>query len=511
MRAGVGGNSVPVMRNAVPALEVVKVVPALEEDLAARTLRERSDAYAGEIRRLLDATYAVMRRTGELDPRVSDIVREAGLSNQAFYRHFQSKDELLVAVLADGQRQLVATLDERMRARRARRAARVRAWVEVVLAQARNAGAAANTRPFAINGLRLADRYPDQWRASREELLAPLRVALAEAGGDPDDAELVYHLAMGSMQDALVQREVPDARRRRTHRAGVTPRGGRAMTERELLITGIGGQGVQLAAQVLARAATLEGRDVMFFGVYGGMMRGGPTDSTVVVADGPIATPPVVARAWSAIAMHDEHWAPIEPRLREGAVVLVNDSTFEPHDHLARHGAPRARPRRSQPTSTTRWAASMVMVGAYAGHTGLVGLDALVEAMRASIPSYRSSTRTRTSARCARAGSCSRTGSSRGRRPQWVRGHDDRGRSGPESRHGDDRGRPLQGLRALHPRVPAAGADDVGRDESHGIPVPRAPPWLHGLCGLPPGLSRLRVRRVPVRHAARAPGEESSS
>ena len=34
--------------------------------------------------------------------------------------------------------------------------------------------------------------------------------------------------------------------------------------------------------------------------------------------------------------------------------------------------------------------ASMVMVGAYAGHTGLVGLDSLVDAMRASIPSYRS-------------------------------------------------------------------------------------------------------------------------
>jgi AcrR family transcriptional regulator len=194
------------MRNGVPALPVA----ALEDDLAARTLRDRSDAYAGEIRRLLDATYAVMRHTGELDPRVSDIVREAGLSNQAFYRHFQSKDELLVAVLADGQRQLVATLDERMRAA-APGTPRVRAWVEVVLAQARNAAAAANTRPFAINGLRLADRYPGQWGASRDELLAPLRVALAEAGGDPDDAALVYHLAMGAMQDALVQREIPDA------------------------------------------------------------------------------------------------------------------------------------------------------------------------------------------------------------------------------------------------------------------------------------------------------------
>ena len=55
--------------------------------------------------------------------------------------------------------------------------------------------------------------------------------------------------------------------------------------ERELLITGMGGQGVQLAAQVIARGATLEGRHVMLFGVYGGAMRGMNTDGTVVVGD----------------------------------------------------------------------------------------------------------------------------------------------------------------------------------------------------------------------------------
>ena len=50
--------------------------------------------------------------------------------------------------------------------------------------------------------------------------------------------------------------------------------------ERELLLTGIGGQGVQLAAQVLARAAIAEGRSVQMFGSYGGMMRGGNTEAT---------------------------------------------------------------------------------------------------------------------------------------------------------------------------------------------------------------------------------------
>jgi Pyruvate/2-oxoacid:ferredoxin oxidoreductase gamma subunit len=160
------------------------------------------------------------------------------------------------------------------------------------------------------------------------------------------------------------------------------------VTERELLITGIGGQGVQLAAQVIARAATLEGRDVIFFGVYGGMMRGGPTDSTVVVADGPISSPPVVSRSWSAIAMHDEHWAPLVPRLRDGAVVLVNEETFTaPLDpSLTVH---RVAATEVAAELGNRLGGSMVMVGAYAGVTGLVGIDSLVDAMRASIPSYR--------------------------------------------------------------------------------------------------------------------------
>ena len=177
--------------------------------VAARTLRDRADAYEAEVRSLVEAAYVVMRRTGDLDPRVGDIVAEAALSNQAFYRHFRSKDELLLTVLEDGQRRLLATLDARM-ARVEPGAPRVRAWVEGVLEQARNNEAAANTRPFALTGLRLADRFPTEWARSRDVLLAPLRDAVADAGGDPErDAPAVYHLAMGTMQEALARRVRP--------------------------------------------------------------------------------------------------------------------------------------------------------------------------------------------------------------------------------------------------------------------------------------------------------------
>jgi Pyruvate/2-oxoacid:ferredoxin oxidoreductase gamma subunit len=160
------------------------------------------------------------------------------------------------------------------------------------------------------------------------------------------------------------------------------------VTERELVLTGIGGQGVQLAAQVIARGATLEGRNVALFGVYGGMMRGGNTDATVVVGDGPLEAPPLISHTWSAIAMHDEFWAPLAPKLRPDALVLVNDATFTSTLPSS------ARVHRIPATEIAaelgnQLGASMVMVGAYIGITGLVSLDATIDGMRESIPPYR--------------------------------------------------------------------------------------------------------------------------
>jgi Pyruvate/2-oxoacid:ferredoxin oxidoreductase gamma subunit len=160
--------------------------------------------------------------------------------------------------------------------------------------------------------------------------------------------------------------------------------------ERELLLTGMGGQGVQLAAQVVARGAALEGRHVLLFGVYGGAMRGMNTDGTVVVGDAPIQSPPLVSRAWSAIAMHDKFWAPIAPKVRPGGVVLVNEATFETSLDWERWRVFRIPATEIAAALGNELGGSMVMVGAYVGLTGLVGLDAVIGGMRESIPAYRS-------------------------------------------------------------------------------------------------------------------------
>ncbi|MDJ0848775.1 MAG: 2-oxoacid:acceptor oxidoreductase family protein [Myxococcota bacterium] len=159
--------------------------------------------------------------------------------------------------------------------------------------------------------------------------------------------------------------------------------------EREVLLTGIGGQGVQLAAHVLARAAVREGRHVLLLGTYGGTMRGGNTDSTLVVGDRPVSSPPIVSTAWSAILVHHAFWAPTRAKLAPGAVVVVNESLFEGDlDRGALHVVD-VPANRIADEAGSPLAASLVLVGAYAGVTGLVGLESLIEAMRDSLPAYR--------------------------------------------------------------------------------------------------------------------------
>ncbi|GCD94702.1 TetR/AcrR family transcriptional regulator [Embleya hyalina] len=140
--------------------------------------------YAEEGRRLIDASFRVVERTGGLDPTMRDILRESGLSNQAFYRHFRSKDELLVALLDDGRRRAAADgaayPDHRMSAADDV-AGRVVAWIEGIVARAGDPVSAARTRSFMAHQDRLAELFPAEQRDSVEAMIRPLREAPAGA------------------------------------------------------------------------------------------------------------------------------------------------------------------------------------------------------------------------------------------------------------------------------------------------------------------------------------------
>ena len=88
-------------------------------------------------------------------PRVADIVAAAGLSNDAFYRYFPSKDALVAALLEDGTERLHGYLGHQMD-KEGDPEGKVRRWVEGVLSQADD-GIAETTLAVLFNAGGVAD------------------------------------------------------------------------------------------------------------------------------------------------------------------------------------------------------------------------------------------------------------------------------------------------------------------------------------------------------------------
>jgi len=180
---------------------------AVADRSAARTVARRKEVYRAEVQRILDATYRLIARDDVVDPPLRDILRESGLSIQAFYKHFQSKDELMLVLLDDGRRRLVGYLEHRM-AKATDPAGRIRAWIEGVLAQAADPEVAARTRPFLTHQDRLAEQFPAEQRQSvglLVELLAESIQALPgrRRAGAGRDAQAVYEVAFGTLHRHL--------------------------------------------------------------------------------------------------------------------------------------------------------------------------------------------------------------------------------------------------------------------------------------------------------------------
>lgn len=184
----------------------------------SRAVSDRYKAAAEDVDRIIEAAYRVVERMGKVDPRLRDILDEAGLSTEAFYRHFESKDELLLVLLADGRHRMAGYLVHRMD-KATDPVGRVRAWIEGVLAQAVDPAAASRTRPFLTSLNRLAEQYPDEQRSSFQVLVQLLRdslVAGQEAGlvssTDPGrDALAIYQLVISVMEAHILAGTRPSA------------------------------------------------------------------------------------------------------------------------------------------------------------------------------------------------------------------------------------------------------------------------------------------------------------
>jgi 2-oxoglutarate ferredoxin oxidoreductase subunit gamma len=158
--------------------------------------------------------------------------------------------------------------------------------------------------------------------------------------------------------------------------------------EREVIFTGLGGQGIQLMAKILAEAVVREGKHVMLFGVYMGMMRGGPSESTVVIGDGEIQAPPIVPHCWSIVAMHPQGLDGLAVKLRPGGLLFANQTLVRaaPRDDVRMIGLPATR---LAEQAGNLAGAGMIALGGFVAATAIASFDTVVATMRAALPAHR--------------------------------------------------------------------------------------------------------------------------
>jgi 2-oxoglutarate ferredoxin oxidoreductase subunit gamma len=159
---------------------------------------------------------------------------------------------------------------------------------------------------------------------------------------------------------------------------------------RDVIFTGIGGQGVQLCSKVLANAAVAAGCHVMLSSYFGGEMRGGRTEATVITRDQPVVDlPPIVPRLEALIVLHPAFLDDALPRLIASPLIVTDawawdDDATPPGARVVRVPAREIAADLGAPV-----AAGLALVGAFAELTDVADGEALAAATRALVPPHR--------------------------------------------------------------------------------------------------------------------------
>ena len=152
----------------------------------------------------------------------------------------------------------------------------------------------------------------------------------------------------------------------------------------EIRIGGSGGQGVVLAAQVLGKAAVLDGKNALQTQAYGAEARGSLAKSEVIISDSKIGFP-AVRKCDVFVAMNQESLNALLKDLKETGTLIV-DST-----NVAAIPETKAKVYKIPITETAKKTfgeaiyANMVMLGAFTKVTDLVGKKAMEEAIKENV------------------------------------------------------------------------------------------------------------------------------
>jgi 2-oxoglutarate ferredoxin oxidoreductase subunit gamma len=154
---------------------------------------------------------------------------------------------------------------------------------------------------------------------------------------------------------------------------------------KQVILCGLGGQGVVLAGTILSQAAFNDGKWVSSTDSYGAAARGGACRAEVVISERPIVFPYVIA-ADTLIAMYQTAYDRYVGRVKPGEGVVIYDERFvaEEMKGLKYVGIPASRTAIEE--LNNGMTANVIILSAAVEMTDLVSKKGLKSAIKEIIP-----------------------------------------------------------------------------------------------------------------------------
>jgi len=186
--------------------------PAWQTRALGRSLEPARARSVARLERLVQAARELAGETGAATFTVAQVVERAGVSLKSFYRSFEGKDDLLLALVEEDSRTGAELLAAAVARRRAP-AERLRAYVTGLFKLLTQPGAAGYAGVLVREHRRLSEERPDDLDAALASLVGLLEreidaAAAAGAVDTPDpahDAATVFAALLSGVHDVTVR------------------------------------------------------------------------------------------------------------------------------------------------------------------------------------------------------------------------------------------------------------------------------------------------------------------
>jgi 2-oxoglutarate ferredoxin oxidoreductase subunit gamma len=153
----------------------------------------------------------------------------------------------------------------------------------------------------------------------------------------------------------------------------------------EVRISGLGGQGIVLAGQILGKAAAYDGKNVVQTQSYGSEARGSVAKSEIVISDTQIGYP-MVRKCDILVGLSQEAVDKNIKDLKEEGTLLVDDSIVKNLPDTKARIYKISATKIAESSCSEKLYANIVMLGALIRFTKIISAETVEKAIKDSVP-----------------------------------------------------------------------------------------------------------------------------